>query len=83
VIDSLVPGLARCRDRTLSLRRPLTPDRCQEGVSYAQSQSPAETADETTARQTSSGVTVLIGRDPLATCRFTYDGRKRRFMMSY
>jgi hypothetical protein len=31
----------------------------------------------------SPGVKVLIGRDLLATCRFTYDGRKRRFMMSY
>jgi hypothetical protein len=31
----------------------------------------------------SAGVTVLIGRDLLATCRFTYDGRKCRFMMSY
>ncbi len=27
--------------------------------------------------------TVLIGRDLLATCRFTDDGRKSRFMMSY
>jgi len=31
----------------------------------------------------SPGATVLIGRDLLATCRFTYDGRKRRLMMSY
>jgi hypothetical protein len=31
----------------------------------------------------SPGVTVLIGRDLLGSCRFTYDGRKRRFMMSY
>jgi hypothetical protein len=27
--------------------------------------------------------TVLIGRDLLATCRFTYDGRKQRLMLSY
>ena len=31
----------------------------------------------------SPGASVLIGRDLLATCRFTYDGRKDRFMMSY
>jgi hypothetical protein len=31
----------------------------------------------------SPGAIVLIGRDLLATCRFTYDGRKHRFMMSY
>jgi hypothetical protein len=31
----------------------------------------------------SPGATVLIGRDLLATCRFTYDGRKRRLMISY
>jgi hypothetical protein len=31
----------------------------------------------------SPGASVLIGRDLLATCRFTYDGRKRRLMMSY
>ena len=31
----------------------------------------------------SPSLTILIGRDVLATCRFTYDGRKRRFMMSY
>jgi hypothetical protein len=31
----------------------------------------------------SPGATVLIGRDLLATCRFTYDGRKHRLMMSY
>ena len=31
----------------------------------------------------SPGATVMIGRDMLATCRFTYDGRKRRLMMSY
>ena len=31
----------------------------------------------------SPGASVLVGRDLLATCRFTYDGRKRRFMMSY
>lgn len=31
----------------------------------------------------SPGVTVLIGRDLLGSCRFTYDGRKSRFMMSY
>ncbi len=31
----------------------------------------------------SPGASVLIGRDLLATCRFTYDGRKQRFMMSY
>jgi hypothetical protein len=31
----------------------------------------------------SPGASVLIGQDLLATCRFTYDGRKRRLMMSY
>ena len=31
----------------------------------------------------SPGAIALIGRDLLATCRFTYDGRKRRLMMSY
>jgi hypothetical protein len=31
----------------------------------------------------SPGAAVLIGQDLLATCRFTYDGRKRRLMMSY
>jgi hypothetical protein len=31
----------------------------------------------------SPGASVLIGRDLLATCRFTYDGRKRHLMMSY
>jgi hypothetical protein len=31
----------------------------------------------------SPGASVLIGRDLLATCRFTYDGRKHRLMMSY
>ena len=31
----------------------------------------------------SPGASVLIGRDLLATCRFTYDGRKRRLLMSY
>jgi hypothetical protein len=31
----------------------------------------------------SPGVTVLIGRDLLESCRFTSDGRQRRFMMSY
>jgi len=31
----------------------------------------------------SPGATALVGRDLLATCRFTYDGRKRRLMMSY
>jgi hypothetical protein len=31
----------------------------------------------------SSGASILIGRDLLATCRFTYDGRKHSFMMSY
>jgi hypothetical protein len=31
----------------------------------------------------SPGASVLIGRDLLATCRFTYDGRKRRLMVSY
>ena len=31
----------------------------------------------------SPGAIVLIGQDLLATCRFTYDGRKRRLMMSY
>jgi hypothetical protein len=29
------------------------------------------------------GALALIGQDMLATCRFTYDGRKRRLMMSY
>jgi hypothetical protein len=31
----------------------------------------------------SPGALVLIGQDLLATCRFTYDGRKRRLLMSY
>ena len=31
----------------------------------------------------SPGAVTLIGQDLLATCRFTYDGRKRRLMMSY
>jgi len=31
----------------------------------------------------SPGAVVLIGQDLLATCRFTYDGRKIRLMMSY
>jgi hypothetical protein len=31
----------------------------------------------------SPGALILIGRDLLATSRFTYDGRKRRLMMSY
>ena len=31
----------------------------------------------------SPGASVLIGRDLLASCRFTYDGRKSRFLMSY
>jgi hypothetical protein len=31
----------------------------------------------------SPGAMVLIGQDLLATCRFTYDGRKRRLMISY
>jgi len=31
----------------------------------------------------SPGAMALIGQDLLATCRFTYDGRKRRLMMSY
>lgn len=31
----------------------------------------------------SPGASVLIGRDLLATCRFTYDGRKSRLMISY
>ena len=31
----------------------------------------------------SPGAVALIGQDLLATCRFTYDGRKRRLMMSY
>lgn len=31
----------------------------------------------------SPGASILIGRDLLATCRFTYDGRKRRLMISY
>jgi hypothetical protein len=31
----------------------------------------------------SPGASVLIGRDLLATCRFTYDGRKQRLMISY
>lgn len=30
-----------------------------------------------------TGAFVLIGQDLLATCRFTYDGRKRRIMLSY
>jgi Aspartyl protease len=29
------------------------------------------------------GALVLIGQDLLATCRFTYDGRRRRLMVSY
>ena len=31
----------------------------------------------------SPGAIALVGRDLLATCRFTYDGRKHLFMMSY
>jgi hypothetical protein len=31
----------------------------------------------------SPGASVLIGRDLLASCRFTYDGRKSRLLMSY
>ena len=31
----------------------------------------------------SPGAIALIGQDLLATCRFTYDGRKGRLMMSY
>ena len=31
----------------------------------------------------SPGASVLIGRDLLATCRFTYDGRKHRLLMSH
>jgi hypothetical protein len=31
----------------------------------------------------SPGVSVLIGRDLLASCRFTYDGRKSRLLMSF
>ena len=31
----------------------------------------------------SPGASILIGRDLLATCRFTYDGRKQRPMLSY
>jgi hypothetical protein len=31
----------------------------------------------------SPGALVLIGQDLLATCRFTYDGRKRRLTISY
>jgi hypothetical protein len=31
----------------------------------------------------SPGSLSLIGQDLLATCRFTYDGRKRRLLMSY
>jgi hypothetical protein len=31
----------------------------------------------------SPGTMVMIGRDLLATGRFSYDGRKRRFVMSY
>ena len=31
----------------------------------------------------SPGAMVLIGQDLLASCRFTYDGRKGRLMMSY
>lgn len=31
----------------------------------------------------SPGALALIGQDLLATCRFTYDGRKRRLTMSY
>jgi hypothetical protein len=31
----------------------------------------------------SPGVSVLIGRDLLASCRFTYDGRRSRLLMSY
>ncbi len=30
-----------------------------------------------------AGAMVLIGQDLLASCRFTYDGRKGRLMMSY
>ena len=30
----------------------------------------------------SPGASVLIGRDLLSTCRFTYDGRKQRLMVS-
>jgi hypothetical protein len=31
----------------------------------------------------SPGASVLIGRDLLASCRFTYDGRRSRLLMSY
>jgi len=31
----------------------------------------------------SPGALILIGRDLLATCRFTYDGRKRMLKLSY
>lgn len=31
----------------------------------------------------SPGAIVLIGQDLLATCRFTYDGRRSRLLMSY
>ena len=31
----------------------------------------------------SPGASVLIGRDLLSTCRFTYDGRKFRLMVAY
>jgi hypothetical protein len=31
----------------------------------------------------SPGALALIGQDLLATCRFTYDGRRRRLMLSY
>jgi hypothetical protein len=31
----------------------------------------------------SPGATILIGQDMLATCRFTYDGRKQRLTMTY
>ncbi len=31
----------------------------------------------------SPGALILIGQDLLATCRFTYDGRRRRLMISY
>lgn len=30
-----------------------------------------------------TGALVLVGRDLRATCRFTYDGRRRRLQMSY
>ena len=31
----------------------------------------------------SPGAAILVGQDLLATCRFTYDGRKRRLMMAF